>query len=136
MMHKVFVFGSLKSEGWNNPVLGGAVKLDDAVTVDKFCMWNMGFPYMFREPAYEGHYQLPVKGEVYEVDDHTLDDLDSLEGHPHFYERQRVEVTLSSGDLEEVWMYINHQEELTTPRLETLEENNKLAEGGTWEWVA
>jgi gamma-glutamylcyclotransferase (GGCT)/AIG2-like uncharacterized protein YtfP len=33
-----------------------------------------------------------ILGEVYDIDQRTLKDLDYLEGHPHFYRRQLLDV--------------------------------------------
>ena len=48
-----------------------------------------------------------VAGELYEVDGPTLSALDHLEGHPHFYRRERIR--LENG--EEVLAYLLTREQ-------------------------
>src|SRR3970282_125568 len=91
---KVFVYGSLKRGKYNNYILG-----------------DSKFIGMDRAPGvlYTGsHYPMAIPGdgwitgEVFEVTDPKIQrDLDRLEGHPSFYERQ--EVTLESGLV--AWIY-------------------------------
>eukprot|EP00854_Cymbomonas_tetramitiformis_P013853 gene13853-16369_t len=46
-----------------------------------------------------------IQGEVFEIDDSTLERLDELEGHPEYY--VRVKDTTADGQL--VWIYtMNH----------------------------
>lgn len=98
-MNKVFVYGTLKTGHYNHRVLkiGGTSKLlvDDAYITGK--MFDLG-PYPV---VTEG--DRPVKGEVWLVDDNTLERLDHLEGHPRHYERQQVPLLYSSDFL--VWVY-------------------------------
>lgn len=48
-----------------------------------------------------------VKGEVYEVDDKVLSDLDELEEHPNFYTREKYNVKCTNADSSDlnVWIY-------------------------------
>lgn len=39
-----------------------------------------------------------IEGEIYDVDDRLLEWMDSFEGHPEVYERDRVLVELLTGD--------------------------------------
>jgi gamma-glutamylaminecyclotransferase len=47
-----------------------------------------------------------LKGEVYKVDQQTLQELDVLENHPTLYERELQEVKSSDGTLLKVWIYL------------------------------
>lgn len=73
--NKVFVYGTLKSGHGNNTLLRNTKKLGVASTVSHFTLTNCGFPYMFK-----GEERHPVRGELYEVDEETLSNLDLLEG--------------------------------------------------------
>ena len=102
-----FVYGSLQSHGWNNPLLSTAYQVDSrAITQDKYVLGNVGFPYAFpKHVVPEQHYDLlfPVQGEVWRVTENsTVLDLDRLEGHPNHYEREIV--TLADGT--KAWMYL------------------------------
>jgi gamma-glutamylcyclotransferase (GGCT)/AIG2-like uncharacterized protein YtfP len=50
------------------------------------------------------HQPLPVIGEAYEVEEHHLHNCDRLEGHPNWYKRQMINVSISGRD-EEVFIY-------------------------------
>lgn len=47
-----------------------------------------------------------VQGELYEVDDNVLTNLDILEDHPTFYLREQKQVqSLNDGTLHTAWIY-------------------------------
>lgn len=106
-MTKVFVYGTLK-EGHGNHSYLRTSKLIRRAYVPGFLLINTtGFPY-----ALEAEPTDFVIGEVYEVDDKTLENLDSLEGYPEHYNRVKVNAyeldTLLSGakrQPDEVWIY-------------------------------
>lgn len=52
-------------------------------------MTASGIPFVHEFPK-----ETEIHGELYEVDDATLSRLDSLEGHPNWYERKPVEVKI------------------------------------------
>ena len=83
-MHKVFVYGTLK-RGYtaNAMLLADAEYIGEFVTTKKYRMYDLGpFPSVIQ--ADDGHY---IMGEIYEVDDDTLIQLDTLEGVPRLYAR-------------------------------------------------
>ena len=108
----VMVYGSLKQGFHNHDVIAfdfdnhtrnkgydyhGKVK-----TLDKFTMFDMGsFPaIMFDEDGYV------VSGELYGVDNATLDLLDTLEGYPSLYNRKKVKLDVGV----EAWIYFMEEE--------------------------
>lgn len=92
--HKVFVYGTLKSGYGNNRILEGAVLLGRGYSKYKYEMYcNGSFPYVI-----PGDKKLSVLGEVWEVNDKTLERLDWLEGHPTHYKREVIEVQLLGDD--------------------------------------
>ena len=94
-MTNVFVYGSLRKGFHNHYLLERSTILhDDAVITGTMASLG-GFPCV----TTEGNNQ--IHGEIYEVDDPTLADLDRLEGHPSFYCREVVRS--SKGD---VWVYL------------------------------
>ena len=100
-MHHIFVYGTLKRGHGNHHLLETATFLGVAVTAPEFTMLRLGgFPGIVRSGETE------IKGELYEVDDATLRRLDRLEGHPSFYERQSLTVTMTDGSVLEVESYI------------------------------
>jgi gamma-glutamylcyclotransferase (GGCT)/AIG2-like uncharacterized protein YtfP len=92
MTHRVFVYGTLKRGFCNHRLLEGCEFFGSAVTVPAYKMIETGFPVIMPDP--EGK---PVSGEVYIVDDQTLERLDRQEREGLSYDRQLVDVTLPSA---------------------------------------
>jgi gamma-glutamylcyclotransferase (GGCT)/AIG2-like uncharacterized protein YtfP len=91
---KVFVYGTLKQGHGNHRLLRESKLLGECNTPPAFEMINMGaFP-----GAVRGKEEL--QGEVYEVDEHTMERLDMLEGYPQFYGREIIPTEF--GD---AWIY-------------------------------
>ena len=99
----VFVYGTLKQGHGNNRLLNRAKFVGPGTTVSEaFQMQDGGFPMVFAGG------QFKVKGELFEVNDQqTLDNLDRLEGVPHFYNRQEVEVDVD-GEIISAFMYVTN----------------------------
>ena len=93
MKHHAFVYGTLGS-AVNCLRFPDEVFKGEAITHERFCMKEMGFPVIFRpedHPDVPTPYDpCPVLGEVLLVDDEQLARMDRLEGHPHFYKRETV----------------------------------------------
>jgi len=95
MKQKVFVYGTLKSDKHNNDLLKNSTLIGKAWTKKEYTLLEdhyNGLPYVTREPSY------PIAGEVYEVDEWTFMMLDNLEGHPHFYCRELIEIFIPCYD--------------------------------------
>lgn len=98
MMHNVFVYGTLKSGYWNHRCLAGATEgpIKTRTKHANYDMFGDGIPYVTEGGTKH------IVGEMYRVSDDILKGpLDSLEGHPHAYERREVE--LDNG--ETAWLY-------------------------------
>lgn len=109
-LHSVFVYGTLKRGHHNNRLL------KHYEPREAFCKYlklhqGPGFPYATF--GNEGIY-----GEVYEIDDDTLDRLDLLEGVPHHYNRVKVKVKINNKEVE-VWTYISPQNALKYPVIQS-----------------
>ena len=98
-MAKVFVYGTLKSGG----ELRGLDRFGDGATIvgkaktvyPDYEMADLGaFPGVFLNGEYH------IEGEVWEVDEDTMEDLDAIEGYPDFYNRQLTHTTEGKA-----WMY-------------------------------
>lgn len=88
--HYVFVYGSLKRGLHNHYLLQdeNVVYVGTLTTKeDSYVMYPMtsSVPIVVKNP--NGH---KVKGELYAVNDEVLGYLDILEGHPHFYRREKI----------------------------------------------
>jgi len=101
MTHKVFVYGTLK-EGQSNHRLLNRSLFTGRDAAPGILYTGPAFPMAIEIGSLTGDPVVPmINGELYEVDDNTLENLDRLEGHPDFYERK--EVTLESGQI--AWIY-------------------------------
>ncbi|TXH08130.1 MAG: gamma-glutamylcyclotransferase [Spirochaetes bacterium] len=96
-LHKLFVYGSLKRGFGNHRFLSESTFLATTTTADPaYSMLSLGaFPAVV-----DGGVDM-IQGELYEVDDNTLAQIDMLEGNGRFYER--FQVLLSNGEV--AWMY-------------------------------
>ncbi len=102
--HLVFVYGTLREGHGNNRLIPQDVTGEDATTDDDFVMTAYsGFPAVYL-PQHEDEGTI-ITGEVYEVDDATLERLDNLEGHPDWYKREQVDVTIRHRRVT-AWIYI------------------------------
>ncbi len=97
-MTRVFVYGSLLAGEPNHRVLASARFVAHARTRPTFALHDLGaFPGVVAGGA------TAVVGEIYEVDGPTLDRLDRLEGHPHLYRREVIEL---EGGVELAYIYV------------------------------
>ena len=102
-LDKVFVYGSLKSGG----SVRGLNQFEGATIVGKaktlypdYNMIDLGsFPGVTKNG--EKH----IQGEVWQVDEEVMEELDAIEGYPNFYNR---EVTQTSQG--KAWMYYLEKE--------------------------
>jgi gamma-glutamylaminecyclotransferase len=98
MQHRVFVYGTLK-QGFRNFHVNRGTRIGDAfVTVQAFPLYVLGpfgLPWLVHEPG-RGE---PVRGQVFEVDDAGLAEMDWLERvqDAHWYSRRPLEVRPAHG---------------------------------------
>ncbi len=91
---KVFVYGTLMRGEYNHSLLLGAEFIREAQTKSEFALFDLGhFPGMVPGG------KMPVKGEIYKIDDSILKRLDRLEGHPDFYKRTTMSIDDVEGDI-------------------------------------
>lgn len=93
MTANVFVYGTLKEGFGNHRLLEGCRLVSRFAELQgPFRMVSLhAFPGVIRDKKVGG----TIYGEVYEVDEETLQGLDTLEGHPHFYERREYIIVYS-----------------------------------------
>lgn len=105
-LEKLFVYGTLKAGQGNHHNIAGAKLLGTAETAEKFAfMQNGAYPAICKMAR-----MVAVKGEVYEVTPAQLSACDVLEGHPHFYVREKTNVWITdpvrkNERCETVWVY-------------------------------
>lgn len=102
MKHLVFVYGSLKRGYSLNHVLYRSLYISRATAGPEYTLLEgYAFPFLVERKG------IGARGELYLVDDNTLDILDRIEGHPNFYERKKITVKDEDGIEKEVYAYIH-----------------------------
>jgi gamma-glutamylaminecyclotransferase len=82
---RIFVYGTLLRGERNHRWIARSTFDGEARTKPAFTLYDLG-----AYPALVAGGQHTVAGEVYEVDEGTLAELDRLEGHPRFYQRTPI----------------------------------------------
>ncbi|XP_044738391.1 putative gamma-glutamylcyclotransferase CG2811 isoform X2 [Chrysoperla carnea] len=109
-MHRVFVYGTLKkcepNHHWLTDTKNGVSKfIGDGETLEKYPLviaTKYNIPFLLYKPGTGNN----VKGEIYEVDEKMLKNLDILEDHPNFYERdQYLLKNLQTNETNQCWVY-------------------------------
>ena len=102
-MSKVFVYGTLKKGHGNHRILAGRAAFAGNAKIGKgYTAYSngRGYPFLAEVPG-NG-----CVGEVYNVTDDVLAELDRLEGHPGYYVRKTCGVDLGGGSTAKVFAYI------------------------------
>ncbi|KAK4884669.1 hypothetical protein RN001_000940 [Aquatica leii] len=122
----VFVYGTLKigepNHYWLDKNPKGSYKfICNAETIEKYPLvveTQYHVPFLLHKPG-TGHY---VKGELYEVDEKVLANLDILEEHPTIYEREeKIVKRVDTQETTKAWIYFKKKfrtELLDLPLLE------------------
>ena len=100
-MDNLFVYGTLRKGHNNHHVLNmsKAVLIDlDAKTIENYRHVVDFLPKVFKQESTN-----PVKGELYMIP--TLKYVDTLEGHPHLYRREKVNILDSRDKVHKAWLY-------------------------------
>ena len=90
----VFVYGTARKGLWNHRYVSGGKFLGTYRTKEEYCLRYDGLPFLIKTPSL--HH---VTGEVYELNDEQLENLDALEGHPNWYRREKITVKGTSQEL-------------------------------------
>lgn len=91
----LFVYGTLKRGFWNDYFMRNCTFLGTCRTKEDFCIIiKGGCPFVASTP---GLY--PIQGEVYDVDDASLVEIDALENNGSWYTRRAVEVVNEKGEV-------------------------------------
>ncbi|XP_037045979.1 putative gamma-glutamylcyclotransferase CG2811 isoform X2 [Bradysia coprophila] len=106
---KVFVYGTLKNgqpnHHWLTNTSNGLAKfLAQGKTKDLFPLviatpYNV--PFLLNNPGIG----LNIKGEIYDIDERMLGQLDILEDYPRLYDRQIQDIVTCDGIIQ-CWMYL------------------------------
>ncbi len=104
-LNHLFVYGTLKRGFSNHHFLKGARYLGPAMTLERYALYSSDYPLVVKEKAFTR-----IKGELYLVDHPALKRIDTLEGHPDIYYREKILVELDSltpanSRIIEAWIY-------------------------------
>jgi gamma-glutamylcyclotransferase (GGCT)/AIG2-like uncharacterized protein YtfP len=111
----VFVYGSLKRGFSNHQLMKSSKFICETYTKKRYAMVDLhAFPGILKDRDVSN-----IHGEVYDVDDHTLEQLDIFEGK--WYERGIVE--LNSGFSAQIYFLKNAAINI---------EHSKIIETGIW----
>ncbi len=101
-MIKVFVYGTLKRGFPNHRFLSFSKFLGQAISLEKYALVDNGsFPYACKRGIKKAH----ILGEIFEINEKILINLDSLEGYPNLYKRKKGEFLLLNGMPCEAYIY-------------------------------
>lgn len=113
--HKVFAYGTLLT-GEINARRAGRARRQKAWAVGT--IFDTGYGY----PAFVKRGQTRIVGEVLTVDDYGFRSMDRLEGYPHLYRREQIQVNLVGGGRVLAWVYIKNR----------IPDGAKIIECGDW----
>lgn len=107
---RVFIYGSLKRKCINHGVIkDNATFVSTATTVTKYAMFKAEYGNFPRLVKTNSKNAKQIQGEIYDVyNEDFLRQLDQFEGHR--YNRTKIKVELSSGEIEIVYAYVNEYE--------------------------
>lgn len=91
-MTKIGVYGTLKKNEGNHHLLEGSECLGNRVLYNIGITDRPGFPFAYKKDGFR------TTIEIYEVNNYVLKSIDSLEGHPDWYKREKID---------DVWVYLN-----------------------------
>jgi gamma-glutamylaminecyclotransferase len=102
--HYVAVYGTLKKGHSNyHHYLSKSTFVGKGVTADKYPLVVQSLPYLLDEKG-KGH---NVEVDVFRVSDSMFKDLDRLEGHPNFYTRKQITISMANNTKVTCWVYFN-----------------------------
>lgn len=107
-MYNVFVYGTLKKGFSNHWYLENSKYLGIGKTIPKYQMYpskNYFFPFLLKSEPNNN-----IVGEIYEVDEKTLIDLNILEDFPKMYLRELIEIKLENNEIIKAYIFYKNEE--------------------------
>lgn len=106
MNNLIFVYGTLKNGYSNHSFLNNSLYYGKAITLEKYLLIEQYLPYLIKSNNEKSTY---ITGEVYLVNNDILRELDILESHPDFYQREEIIVKINNIDYK-CWCYFLNSE--------------------------
>ena len=108
----VMVYGTLMTGYGNNRLLEGQTLIGECVTEEKYALYTSGIPFVYPDEEVSN-----IIGELWKVEgEEAIRRMDSLEGHPKWYQRRETEV-ICNGETIIAWLYFYPHEEVTSRKL-------------------
>jgi len=109
---RIFVYGSLKRRCINHGIIkDDATFISTAITVKKYAMFKAEYGNFPRLIKTNSKFAKHIYGEVYDVyNENILLQLDKFEGFQ--YNRIKIKVQMSSGEIETVYAYVNEHQHI------------------------
>lgn len=107
-MYNIFVYGTLKKGFSNHWYLEKSKYLGIGKTIPKYQMYpskNYFFPFLLKSEPNNN-----IVGEVYEIDEKTLIELNILEDFPNMYLRELIDVEFEDGNIIKAYIYYKNEE--------------------------
>tara|TARA_B100000900_G_C20574350_1_gene714693 strand:- start:314 stop:706 length:393 start_codon:yes stop_codon:yes gene_type:complete len=127
MSNRVFVYGTLKSggtiRGLNQFGEGATIVGKANTTYPDYDMLDLGaFPGVIKGGTYK------IQGEVWEVSDEVMEQLDAIEGYPDFYDREATMTTQGKAFMYYLpkALYNNRELDQDSPQIETINDEVKM----------
>jgi gamma-glutamylcyclotransferase (GGCT)/AIG2-like uncharacterized protein YtfP len=96
----IFVYGTLLKNMWNNWLLDDSDYRSKAVTVDRYTLYVLdSIPKLSKHPLYN------VRGELYDIPEDMIKDLDRFENEGVSYKRELIKVIDEQGHTQEAYVY-------------------------------
>jgi gamma-glutamylcyclotransferase (GGCT)/AIG2-like uncharacterized protein YtfP len=96
----LFVYGSLLSHNSHNYLLSGCKFIGNAI-LNGYALYKVSW-----YPAIVPKNGCKVAGEVYKVDENTIEKIDDFEDEGELYKRQEVNVILNNSEIIKAWTYV------------------------------
>ncbi|MEF3254571.1 MAG: gamma-glutamylcyclotransferase [Deferribacterales bacterium] len=100
IINYLFVYGTLKKSKPYNYLLKKAKFISEATTLEKYALYFDNIPYLYKKDSIS-----QIHGEVYQVDEDLLKEIDTFEDHPEYYKRELTEIKLPTGEIIKAWVY-------------------------------
>lgn len=98
----LFAYGTLMTPYGNNAYLRNEEFIGNGKTLGKYTMYVSGVPFIN-----EHEKTSQISGELWKVNTKILPYIDSLEGHPYWYERKET-IVIVNGQEYLAWLYFNN----------------------------
>jgi gamma-glutamylcyclotransferase (GGCT)/AIG2-like uncharacterized protein YtfP len=106
----LFVYGTLKKNQRNNHILttNNGVLIDECISIKKYPMYNSKyqFPFLINKPEFG----FQIKGELWDVPENKIKNIDKFEDVPHLYYKENIDVLTDKLNVVQAVAYFKTEE--------------------------